>query len=326
MHLVLEALGIGPGDEVVTPSLTWVSTVNLIELSGARPIFVDVDRETLQVTPQAVEAALSPRTRLVVPVHYAGAPVDLDPILDLCEARGVRVVQDAAHAVGTEYRGRPIGARGAAIFSFHPIKNMTTAEGGLITSDEPRLLERVRRLRFHGLGLDAFDRRTQGRKPQAEVLEPGFKYNLPDLCAALGLSQLARLDAMNARRAALATRYREGLAGIPGVRPVAPPAWPHRHANHLLVVRLLEDAALDRDAFMAAMGELGIGTGIHFRAVHGQRYYAERYPELAGTLPATEWNSERICSLPLFPDMTEEDVDRVLEAMRSVLGEPARVS
>lgn len=324
MHLVLKALGVGPGDEVVTPSLTWVSTANLIELCGAKPVFVDVDRETCQVLPEAVEAALSERTRAIVPVHYAGAPCDLDALRKIAAARGVPLIEDAAHALGTAYGGSKIGATGTAIFSFHPIKNLTTAEGGMVVSDDEAFLQRVRTLRFHGLGVDAFDRQSQGRKPQAEVIEPGYKYNLPDLCAALGLSQLGRLEAMNARRAELSARYRERLAGIPCVRPLALPAYPHEHAHHLMAVRVTEDAPLQREAFMAALGERKLGTGIHFRGTHVQRYYADRYPEVLGSLPNTEWNSERICSLPLFPDMSVAEVDEVVDAIEAVQAAPAR--
>ncbi len=319
MHLVLRALDIGPGDEVITPSMTWVSTVNLIVLSGARPVFVDVDRETLLVDVEQVARAITPRTRLIVPVHFAGVPADLDRLCALARDRGVALVEDAAHALGTYYRDEPIGSRGTAIFSFHPIKNITTGEGGMVCSDDVRLLERVRRLRFHGLGVDAYDREARGRSPQAEVIEPGYKYNLTDLAAALGLTQLRRLDDFNAKRAALSAQYRDGLAGVPNVRPLGLPPHPFTHAWHLFVVRVLgRDAAHDRDDFMKALKDRGIGTGLHFRAVHSQKYFREETNSRREALPSTEWNSDRICSLPLFPDMTVEDVQRVVEAIKDV--------
>lgn len=174
MHVTLQALGLGPGDEVVTPSMTWVSTVNLIRMAGARPVFAEIDRDTLMVTPETLRACLTPRTKAIIPVHFAGAPVNLDPIRQLAREHGVALIEDAAHAAGTRYRGRPVGSQGTAIFSFHPIKNLTTGEGGMICTDDPTLAERVRGLKFHGLGVDAFDRQTQGRSPQAEVIEPGF--------------------------------------------------------------------------------------------------------------------------------------------------------
>jgi UDP-4-amino-4-deoxy-L-arabinose-oxoglutarate aminotransferase len=319
MHLILRALDIGPGDEVVTPSMTWASTVNLIVLSGARPVFVDVDRDTLMTDAARVEAALTPRTRLVVPVHFAGAAVDLAPLRELARARGVALVEDAAHALGTTYRDEPIGRRGTTVFSFHPIKNITTGEGGMVCSDDGALLDRLRRLKFHGLGVDAFDRETHGRAPQAEVLEPGYKYNMTDLSAVLGLSQLARLDDFNRRRATLSTHYRERLAELDDVRPLGLPAYPMTHAWHLFIVRLEEGARLGRDAFMAALKERGIGTGLHFRAVHLQKYYRETMGARPGQLPNTEWNSDRMCSLPLFPDMQVADVDRVVDAIRGIL-------
>ena len=204
MHLVLKALDIGPGDEVITPSMTWVSTVNLIVLSGATPVFVDIDRDTLMVLPDSIQRALSDRTRLIVPVHFAGAAADMDIIGEIAGSRGVPVVEDAAHALGAFYKGRHVGSRGTAIFSFHPIKNITTGEGGMFCSDDKDLADRIRRLKFHGLGVDAYDRHTQGRSPQAQVMEPGYKYNMPDMCAVLGLGQLERIQRLNKKRAQLA--------------------------------------------------------------------------------------------------------------------------
>jgi UDP-4-amino-4-deoxy-L-arabinose-oxoglutarate aminotransferase len=321
MHGVLHALGIGPGDEVVTPSMTWVSTPNLIVLAGATPVFADVDRDTLMMTPATLAPCLTARTKAIVPVHFAGAPADLDPLRRLAAERGIPLVEDAAHALGTAYKGEPVGRRGTAIFSFHPIKAITTGEGGMVCSDDPALLDRVRRFRFHGLGVDAFDRLTHGRTPQAEVQEPGYKYNLTDMAAALGLSQLARLEAFNRKRSELAMLYRERLAGVPELLPLADPAYPHTHARHLFIVRLAGGgAAMSRDVFMAELKKRQIGTGLHFRAVHLHRYYRERLGLKRGMLPETEWNSDRICSLPLFPDMTEDDVNDVVAAIKDVLG------
>ncbi|HYQ39455.1 MAG TPA: aminotransferase class I/II-fold pyridoxal phosphate-dependent enzyme, partial [Pseudomonas sp.] len=249
MHVALLALGIGPGDEVITPAQTWVSTVNLICLLGATPVFVDVDRDTLMSDAARIEAAITPRTRAIIPVHYAGAAFDLDPLYALAARHGLPVIEDAAHAVGTWYRDHPVGARGTAIFSFHAIKNLTCAEGGMLVTDDDALAERVRRLKFHGLGADAFDRVSQGRKPQAQVIEPGFKYNLTDINAAIALVQLRRLDALNARRAELAERYLERLAHLP-VEPLGLPGHPQRHAWHLFILRIdAERCGLDRDAF-----------------------------------------------------------------------------
>jgi UDP-4-amino-4-deoxy-L-arabinose-oxoglutarate aminotransferase len=318
MHLILAASGLGPGDEVVTPSLTWVSTVNVITLLGATPVFADVDRDTLMITPDTVRPLVSDKTRWIVPVHFAGAPVDLDPFRSLAEECGVGLFEDAAHALGARYGEERIGARGTSIFSFHPIKNITTAEGGMLCTDDGDLAERVRRLRFHGLGYDAHDRETQGRMPLAEVMEPGLKYNLTDMAAALGLAQLRRLEWMNGRRATLVARYRELLTDIPEILPLEDPPYPHLHARHLFVVRL-HGGRFDRNTLMRELRAHNIGTGLHFLAVHTHKYYRER-PEFVRTpLPNTEWNSDRILSLPLFPDMGAEDVDRVVGALRAVL-------
>jgi UDP-4-amino-4-deoxy-L-arabinose-oxoglutarate aminotransferase len=318
MHIALMAVGVGPGDEVVTPSMTWVSTINLIELLGARPVFVDVDRDTLMTDAARIADAITPRTKAIVPVHFAGASLDLDPIYALAAARGIAVIEDAAHCAGTGYRGAPVGKRGTAVFSFQAIKNLTCAEGGAVCTDDARLAERLRRLRFHGLALDAFQREQQGRAPQAEVVEPGLKYNLPDMNAAMAVAQLDRLAVNNARRRALAMRYLEELNDVAGVLPLAQPEHPFEHAWHLFAVRIEPSlCGMDRDAFLQAMKERNIGVGIHFRAAHLQKYYRARYPEVS--LPHTEWNSTRICSLPLFPDLSEAQLERVIATIRTVL-------
>jgi UDP-4-amino-4-deoxy-L-arabinose-oxoglutarate aminotransferase len=320
MHIALLALGIGRGDEVITPSMTWVSTVNLITLLGAVPVFADVDRDHLMVTRASVEPLITERTKLIVPVHYAGAPCDLDSLRALARERSIALIEDAAHAIGTHYRGVPIGRAGTVIFSLHPIKNVTSGEGGIVCTDDLELAERIRRLRFHGLGADTYAREAQGRAPQSEVLEPGFKYNLPDMNAALGVVQMTRLESFIARRTELANAYHQQLRGVPGVLPLRVPPWSHRHAWHLFIVRLdTEATGMSREHFMAALKERGIGSGIHFRAVHEHRYYRERQELRSAGLAATEWNSQRVVSLPLFPDMSMADVERVVTAIREVL-------
>ena len=315
MHCVLQALEVGAGDEVITPSMTWVSTVNLICLLGAKPVFADIDRGSMMVSRETIEPLITDKTKAIIPVHYAGASVDMDPIRELAAERGIALVEDAAHAAGTEYKGERIGKKGTCIFSFHPIKNITTGEGGMVCSDDAELLAKVKSLKFHGLGVDAFDRQTQGRAPQAQVLQPGYKYNMTDISAVLGLGQLAQLDGFNARRTELANRYLQALEQIPGIQPLELPAHDQRHAWHLFIVRVEGD----RDAFMAALKQQNIGTGLHFRAVHLQKYYTETFGIERGLLPNTEWNSDRICSLPLCPSMSDADVDDVVEAIKTVL-------
>jgi len=321
MHCVLQALEIGAGDEVITPSMTWVSTVNLICLLGATPVFADTDRGTMMVSRETIEPLITEKTKAIIPVHYAGAAVDIDPIRELAAERGIALIEDAAHAAGTEYKGERIGKKGTSIFSFHPIKNITTGEGGMVCSDDEALLAKVKSLKFHGLGVDAFDRQTQGRAPQAQVLQPGYKYNLTDISAVLGLGQLAQLDAFNVRRTELAGRYLQALETIPELQPLELPAHDQLHAWHLFIVRLdIEKAGMDRDAFMATLKEKNIGTGLHFRAVHLQKYYTETFGMERGMLPNTEWNSDRILSLPLCPSMSDADVDDVVGAIKGLLG------
>jgi len=316
MHLALLSMGIGPGDEVITPSMTWVSMANMIELVGATPVFVDIDRDTMLVKPEAIREAITPRTRLIVPVHYAGAALDLDAIREA--AGDIPVIEDAAHALGTFYKGRHIGGHNHAIYSFHAIKNITCGEGGMFVTDDGELAAAIRRWKFHGIGVDAFDRQNRGRSPQAEVVSPGFKYNLTDICAALGASQLQRIDQINAKRRDLAMLYREKLAGVDELRLLADPGYDFIHAWHLLVARVVSPK-ITRDEFMAQLKARNIGSGLHFRAVHTQKFYREKYRIAPGTLlPETDFNSERILSLPLFPDMTAEDVDDVVAAAKEI--------
>lgn len=320
MHLLLKALDIGPGDEVITPSMTWVSTANQIELCGATPIFADVNRDTLMVDAELIEPLINDRTRLIVPVHYAGSSLDLDPLRALAQRYVIPMVEDAAHAIGTKYKGVPIGNSGTSIFSFHPIKNITTGEGGMLCTDDAELADKIRQLRFHGLGVDAYDRETQGRAPQAEVLTPGYKYNLPDMNAVLGLGQLARLDELNSKRTKIAQMYLELLQDVEEIQPLHMPAYDMTHCWHLFVVRVdIERLSMSRDKFMQALKDKKIGTGLHFRATHTQKFYQEKYADSKIALPNTEWNSERICSLPLFPDMTADDVQRVIATIKEVI-------
>ena len=329
MHLALHALEIEPGDEIITPSMTWVSTINLITLRGATPVFVDVDRDTLMVTPEAVQEAMSDRTKAIIPVDYAGAAVDLNPIRAAAADRGIAVIEDAAHAIGTvRAGGEEVGSRGTAIFSLHPIKTITSGEGGILVTDDQALADRIRQLRFHGLGVDAWQRGQQGRSPQAEVLEPGLKYNLPDMNAVLGRSQFNRLDQFIQRRTELAMRYRSGFEHIPGVSPLGDAASTDLHSWHLFIVRVDPDeAGVDREQFMELLKGQNIGTGIHFRAAHGHRWYQEHQDRWRSTgLDHTEWNDARICSLPLFPEMTDDDVNDVLSAIRQVVPSAAGVT
>ena len=317
-HCVAKALGIGPGDEVIMPSLTWVSDANVVELLGGKPVFADVDEGTLLMDPAAAEAKITPRTKAILPVHYAGAPVDTDAYRAMAEKHGIRLIEDAAHAIGTGYKGRPVGASGTAVFSFHPIKNVTTAEGGLVATDDEELFQAVKRFKFHGIAKDAWDRYSKKGSGELSVVEPGLKYNMPDTLAALGLAQLARLETFNARRRELAAAYDDAFSAMPEIRLLAAPAWEHVHARHLYVIRLETDR-IGRAEFIAELKERNIGTGIHFKPVHTHVFYREKYPEAGADLPVTERAGERLLSLPLFPDMTEADQRDVVDAIKDVL-------
>ncbi|MFB3884578.1 MAG: aminotransferase class I/II-fold pyridoxal phosphate-dependent enzyme [Thermodesulfobacteriota bacterium] len=320
-HILLQALGIGPGDEVITPSLTWPSPINMVEFLGAKPLFADIDRTTFQLDPASAEAVLTPRTKAIMPVHFCGQPCDLDVLRTLCKDHDLILIEDAAHAVGTEYRGQRIGSgRNPAVFSFHAIKNLTTGEGGLITVSDDRLRERLVTLRFHGVDQDAWKRYGREVSSGYDLLEPGWKYNLTDLQAAVGLVQLHRIEEMNRQREKLAALYDQLLDGVPEIlRPVRVP-YPSRHSWHIYTVLIdPERTGFTRDEFREEMRKRNIGTGLHFLAVHQLSFYRERYRPASGFLKNSEYVAARIVSLPLFPDMEEEDVAGVVEEIRNFL-------
>jgi len=325
-HILLQALGIGPGDEVITPSLTWPSPVNMMEFVGARPVFADIDRQTFQLDPASVEQVLTPQTKAIVPVHFAGQPCDLDAFRTLCEKHELILIEDAAHAIGTEYRGRRIGSgKNPAVFSFHAIKNLTTGEGGLITVSDEKLRDRLVSLRFHGVDQDAWKRYAREASKGYDLFEPGWKYNLTDLQAAVGLAQLRRIEEMNARRMKLAELYDRLLDSIPAIIRPARVSYPSRHAWHLYTILIdPEKTGLTRDEFREEIRKRNIGTGLHFLAVHELSFYRERYHPAPELLRNSEYVAARIVSLPLFPDMQEEDVVEVVEEIRDILYERKR--
>ncbi len=321
LHLCLATLDLEHGDEVITTSITWPSTVNNIVLCGARPVFADVDRNTLQIDPADIEKKINSRTKAIMPVHFAGAPVDLDKIWQLCKEHGLHLIEDAAHAVGTKYKDTLIGSKSeAAVFSFHPIKNMTTGEGGMILCNNPQMAERIKRLRFHGISRDAWKRYSKGGSPHYQVVEPGFKYNMLDIQAALGLHQLRKLERFNKARAELAYNYMKLLKDIDEILPLVPPSYPHNHAWHLFIVRLdTKRMKVDRDQFIAELQEEGVGIGLHFPAVHLQQFYKEKFGFKKGSLPNAEWNSDRLFSLPLYPLLTPKQQEQVVDTLKKLV-------
>lgn len=320
LHLTLLALDLKPGDEVITTPLTFAATLNTIVLGGGIPVLVDIDPHTLNMDLDQLEDAITEKTRVIMPVHFAGLPLDLDCLYDIARTYHLRVVEDAAHAMGAQYKGQRIGSFGdTQVFSFHPNKNMTTGEGGCVVTRDEELAKKISLLRFHGIDRDAWNRYGKSGQQDYEIVMPGFKYNMMDIQAALGLHQLKELDGFLDRRQELAERYLEALIDWPQWRLPEMPAFPHRHAWHLFTPLINEhEAHMNRDEFMQKMKEKNIGTGLHYRAVHLYPYYREKFGFKPGDFPFAENAGERIVSLPLFPGMTDAQHDRVLDVMYSM--------
>jgi dTDP-4-amino-4,6-dideoxygalactose transaminase len=320
LHLSLLALDLQPGDEVITTPLTFVATLNTIVQAGGIPVLVDIDPDTLNIDMQQVEGAITDRTRAIMPVHYAGLPVDLTTLNALALDEDLRVIEDAAHAIGSYYQGMRIGSFGdTQVFSFHPNKNMTTGEGGCVVTRDEALAQRIQVLRFHGIDRAAFQRHTKSGSQHYDVIAPGFKYNMMDLQAALGIHQLPQVENFNQRRQVLAQRYHEMLASWPQWELPLEPAQCQGHAWHLYTPRLNNDVAgCSRDEFIQQMKEQNIGIGLHYNAVHLYSYYQQRFGWQRGDFPVAEYVGDNIVSLPLFPQLTESEQDNVIAAMDRV--------
>jgi len=317
LHAAAHAGGIGPGDEVITSPLTFLASANCILYCGAVPVFVDVDPDTLNLDPATLEAALTPRTRAILPIHFAGLPCDMEAIHAIARARTLIVIEDAAHALGAEIGGRPIGGlSNLTTFSFHPVKHITTGEGGMVTTNEPALAERLRRFRNHGIEREVRERQATWRQ---DMVAFGFNYRLTDIQSALGLSQLRRLDARLKRREEIAGRYHQAFAAMPEVA-AAPTRTGTRHAWHIYPLRLNGDRLRqDREAIFQALRAENIGASVHYRPVHLHPYYRERLGTGPGLCPAAEAAFERLITLPLFPGMTDGDVADVITAVAKVI-------
>jgi len=319
LHLAMLASGVGPGDEVITTPMTFCATANAIIHCGATPIFADCQRDTMNIDPAAIEAAITPRTRAIVPVHFAGRPADMDAVCDIAQRHHLLVIEDAAHAIESVYRGRKIGSIShLTCFSFYVTKNMTTAEGGMITTADAGLAETIRIRGLHGLSADAWHRFSDDGYKHYDVVYPGFKYNLTDLAASLGLAQLPRLGAWLERRAQVWAGYQEAFAGLPLTLP-SPPAPDVVHARHLYTVLIGETARVGRDEFISEMHKRGIGTGVHYRALHTHTYYRERWGFHPEQFPNAYDIGQRTVSLPLTPKLTDGEVERIIRAVREIL-------
>jgi len=317
LHIALAALDLEPGDEVITTPYTFVASVETIVMAGGTPVFVDVEPGSLNIDPAKVERAVTSRTRAIVPVHFAGHPCDMDPLLDLARRRGIRVIEDAAHALPASYRGRRIGTLGdCTAFSFYATKNLTTGEGGMVTTADEDLEARMRRLALHGMSRDAWNRYAQGGAWFYEVLDLGFKYNMPDIQASLGITQLARLDGFARRREALVAKYFEGLGGVSEIELPSVPAE-GSHAWHLFVIRLRTEALrIGRDEFIRTLGEMQIGASVHFIPVPMHPYYRRRLGRSPDEYPVALDSYLRAVSLPLFPGMDDGDLDYVVDVIK----------
>ncbi len=320
LHLSLVALGIGPGDEVITSPLTFCATANVIVHTGATPVFADIDQETMNINPAAVQRAVTAKTKAVIPVHYGGQPCEMDEIMETAGRHGLKVIEDAAHSPFAEYKGRILGTIGdATCFSFYATKNMTTAEGGMMTTNNKELFDKISSLSLHGMSHDAWDRYSEQGSWYYEVIYPGYKYNMFDIQAAMGLRQLDRYDEMQKRRDEIAAAYHAAFAGHPAL--TVPVARDHvRHVWHLYAIRLRLDALrIDRAAFIEELRKRNIGTSVHFIPVHMHPYYRDTFGFKRGDFPVAEAAYDGEVSLPIYPRMTDEDVQDVINAVLEVL-------
>lgn len=325
LHLALIAAGIGPGDEVITSTLTFCSTANVIVHTGAVPILADIDTETLCVDSRDIERKLSDKTKAIIPVHYGGHPCEMDDIRAITESRNITVTEDAAHAPFAEYKGKTVGTLGdAGCFSFYATKNITTAEGGMLTTNDEKLADTASSLSLHGMSKDAWDRYGEKGSWYYEVTAPGFKYNMSDIQAALGLCQLDRHDELQTRRDEIAAAYHAAFAGHPAL--IVPIARDHvRHVWHLYPIRLRPEAVkIDRAAFIKEMQAREIGTSVHFIPVHLHPYYRDTYGYKRGDFPIAETAYDSLVSLPIYPKMTDTDVQDVIEAVLDILAKYAK--
>jgi dTDP-4-amino-4,6-dideoxygalactose transaminase len=320
LHLAMIAIGIEPGDEVIVPAMTFAATANAVIHAGGRPVLADVDRDTMCLSPEDVEQRITPRTRALIPVHFAGRPCRMEPLAKLAARHRLRIIEDCAHAIETLYHGRHVGTLGdIGAFSFYVTKNVVTGEGGMVTVANEAWAARIKTLALHGLSADAWKRFSDEGFKHYEVIEPGFKYNMTDIQGALGLHQLARVESNLVRRREIWAQYDEAFAGLPVILPL-PEEPGTRHARHLYTLLVdLDRLRGGRDEVQAALHHQRIGTGIHYHALHLHRYYRETFGYVSGDFPNAEWISERTLSLPLSPKLSDEDVQDVIFAVRKTL-------
>lgn len=321
LHLSMVALDIGPGDEVITTPMTFCATVNSIIHTGATPVLVDCDRDTQLIDPQRIEDAITPKTKAIVPVHLCGRPCDMDAISDIAARHNLVVIEDAAHAIETQYRGRKVGNISLmTCFSFYVTKNIVTGEGGMVTTNDPDIANRIKIFGLHGMSRDAWKRFSDDGYKHYQVVAPGFKYNMMDLQAAIGIHQLKKVAPFLERRNQIWDLYNQAFTQLPvGVPPEDEADT--LHARHLYTLMIDEEkSGLSRDKFMSEMHKINIGTGVHYLGVHLHPYYQKTYGFKAEDFPNATWLSERTVSIPLSPKMSNSDVEDVIEATKTLIG------
>lgn len=323
LHLALDAVGVKTGDEVLVPTLTFTATAEVVRYLGAHPVFVDCDPNTLNIDISKIEKKITDKTKAIVPVHFAGLACDMDSIIAIARKHNLKIVEDAAHAFPTRYKGKLIGTLDSdvTVFSFYANKTMTTGEGGMVVSRDKSIIDRMKVMRLHGISRDAFDR-YQSKTPAwyYEVIEPGFKYNLPDICAALGLQQLKKINNFYKKRLAMANKYEAELSDLPITLP--PNAEGNStHSWHIYPIRLKEDCGIGRDEFIVKMSEKGIGCSVHFIPLHKQPIWRDSYELIPEDFPEAEHAYKHILSIPLFTKMTNEDQNNVIKAIKEIFAE-----
>lgn len=320
LHLALEAAGVRAGDEVITTPYTFAASAEVIRYFDARPVLVDVDAETLNIRADLIESAVTAKTKAILPVHIAGASADLDPILDVARRHGLAVIEDAAHSFPTRYKGRTVGSIGhLTCFSFYATKTITTGEGGMITTNDDALAERCRIMSLHGISKDAWKRYTAEGSWYYEIIAPGFKYNMTDIAAALGLAQLRKVERMLRRRSEIAARYNAAFSSMPELQVPGVPAY-STHSWHLYMLRLrLHRLTIDRAVFVERLRERNIGVSVHFIPLHVHPYYRETYGYAPDDFPVAYREYLREISLPIYSTMSDEDVDSVIAAVAEVV-------
>lgn len=318
LHLALLAMGVGPGDEVITTTFTFAATVNTIVHVGATPVLVDIDN-TLNLDLEQVEAAITSKTKAIVPVHFAGLPVDCEKLYAIAAKHGLRVLEDGAHAIGAAFKGKKIGSFGDTVmFSFHPNKNITTGEGGAIITHDDVIAQQVSTLRFHGIDREAWNRFSKAGSHHYDVIAPGYKYNMLDLQGALGIHQLPQLDTFIEKRTSWVNAYKNALRDFSELQFAATPHYDHTHAWHLLTVQLTDEAGMSRDDFMQVMKERNVGTGFHYQPVHTFTLYREQFGYQLGQFPIAENIAKRIVSLPLFPHLHQTEFEYIIDTMHHI--------